>query len=237
MKINNTRSWMTVIALLLGYSLGVGTLWSDEITTPSYFGGNATTINFDQFGHREPLIGFIQGAHFRSESESHINYPDYTDQADVNGRFDTVMRALAAVEGGGAPVSQLRYASGMIHGDPDNQWGTGRNVSDMRIDFAIPQSAAAMWFIDNDFSTVRLRAYNDDSQLLETVVIPETTEGGITYRGISRLIADISYLIIDEAAGGNMDSTFIDDFTFLPEPATFTLFALGGLALLKRSGK
>ena len=183
-----------------------------EINDPSYFGGSANVVNFDQFADDAPFSDEVPGVLFRSESVAHAGYPDYTDPADIHNRFDDPMYASAGGGGGGSPVSGTRYAWGCVDFVSDMY-----NVEDMRIDFATPQQAAAMWFIDNDFSDARLRAFDSAGGLLGTTVIAEVPEGGVTYRGLAVGSPAISYLIID-GDGMPLDSTFIDDVTFTHTP-------------------
>lgn len=201
------------------------------ITTPDYFTANAELINFDQFASNSQL-SYFNGVSFSSESGSHIGFPDYTDPPDVHNRFDAAFWVTQSVPGGGYPISSPNYAAGIEYiGTEQN----GENVSDMRIDFDTPQIAIGMWFIDNDGTNIRLRVFDNIGTLIETAYIPMVPEGGTSFYGISQNVASISYAIIDEQNGLEMDSTFIDDLYYeVPEPTTILLLGLGGILIRRK---
>jgi hypothetical protein len=153
---------------------------------------------------------------FRSEDVPHALQTN--DAADASGRFGDPFGILAAVSGGGAPRSGVRYASGDEH--------TGTNTSDMRIDFASPVFAFGFWVIDNDLTDVRVAAYSAAGAAIETLIVPAVAEGGFGYHGIAA--PGISYLIIDGNDGVQLDSTFIDDLSFRPVPEPSALWLVGG---------
>jgi len=83
----------------------------------------------------------------------------------------------------------------------------------MRIEFSKDVDAFAAYFIDNDFTNVSVSAYDSSGILIEQIVIPMVPEGGVGYHGIDA--AGISLAIIEGADGQPLESTFIDDLTFI----------------------
>ena len=127
-----------------------------------------------------------------------------TDPADASGRFDQPCRFLNAVGGGGSPLSAPFYVGGHAY--------LGWETSDFRLDFPEPVDAVGAWFIDHDFSDLRVSAYATDGTLLEENVLPRVAEGGSEFHGIAA--PDIAYVIVDAVDGADLDSTFIDDLMF-----------------------
>ncbi len=210
-----------LLAVLLCFCTAT-TATAAVIGSPSYFGPDATVIGFEGLGDGSPLGVLPEGVRFASEAINRIGGPDATDPADVTGRFGQPMFALSEQPGGGTPIGS-RYASGAVH--------LGLEVSDMRIDFTTPVAAVGMWLIDNDFSDVRLRAFASDGQLLDSTVVPQVVEGGLAFRGLAVGSPSISYVIIDGPNGAIIDSTFIDDVTFVvPAPASVAVVGVAVVA-------
>ena len=184
----------------------MGTAAAEPITDPSFFDDvNATTIDFEQFPQGTLLTDQYAGLGLLLSSEDEPNTLQTTDPADAAGRFEASCRVLPGVVGGGDPTSGINY----VGGDTFN----GLNTSDMRLDFVVPVTAFGMFFIDNDFSNVRVTAYNEVGDALESVLVLEVGEGGVTYTGLF-VTEHLSYVIIDANNGEPLDSTFIDDLSF-----------------------
>lgn len=195
-----------ILAIVGGASTGSAAV----IGSPDDFGADATVITFEGLGDGAAFDLLPGGVRFASEWIDRIGGPDAIDPGDVTGRFSQPMFALSAQVGGGEPIGE-RYASGAVY--------LGWEVSDMRIDFDTPVGAVAMWFIDNDFADVRLRAFASDGTLLDSLVVPQVFEGGSTFAGLAAGPSSIAYLIIDGPDGAVIDSTFIDDLTYVvPSP-------------------
>jgi len=216
----NERSHPLLLATLITAWVFSLPAHAGVINDPSYFDTDASFVNFDSLPAGE-LTNAVPGLRFSSEGLAQIGYPDFVDPADANNRFDAPMLVTVQVDGGGAPISLPHYASGIepIGGEqPAGQF----NVSDMRFDFSPPVSAFGMWFIDNDFSDVRLRAFDSTGLLLDMTVIDQVLEGGTTFRGLSSDATGIRYIIIDgnpgDPNGEMLDSTFIDDLYYMPIP-------------------
>lgn len=232
-----------IVAALAASPFIIGTAaQAAPITDASFFTGADTLIDFESVPGTTgvPTSGSALSDQFASlgvrfSSEATPNVSQATDPADTAGRFDGDMVVLAAVSGGGAPTSGVRYASGAQF---VNQ--SGRNVSDMRIDFSIPVVAVGMQVIDNDFSTARLTAFDATGAVLESIIIPEVSEGGVAYHGIdgTKFGAAIAYLILDGNGGAMLDSTLIDDLSFrvqpVPLPGAALLFLAGAPLLVIR---
>ena len=191
---------------------------ADTINDPSYFDSvDSVTIEFEHYPGSGDLIPdeslltdqySVYGVWFSSEDVP--SALQTTDPADVAGRFETSFQVMAEVALGGSPTSGLRYASG--HNFPDGSMYDG---ADMRIDFDPPVQAFGLYVIDNDFTDVRIVAYDGSGAVLGTVIAPQVDEGGFVYCGISAI--DIAYVILDGDQGVELDSTFIDDLTFTDE--------------------
>lgn len=204
------------------------------ITDPSFFDGmNAITIGFETFPGSGDIIPHntlltdqysTLGVLFSSEDEPSAF--ETTDPGDVAGRFEAPWRILAAVGGGGAPTSGLRYASGDAF--------LGLQTSDLRIDFLTPVDAFGFFLIDNDFTDVRIRAFDAAGGLLEMLIAPQVSEGGVSYQGIS--VPTISYVIIDGNRGVSLNSSFIDELSFtpIPAPGALGLFVVAGVVHHRR---
>lgn len=223
------------IALIFGVLVAVATSTmarAGVITSPAHFPPDATTIDFESFADGEPLPGAAGPVRFASESTLRIGSADITNAVDLPLRFDAPMYALPEQSGGGVPFG-LRYAGGaLVNG--------GLPVGDMLIVFETPVAQVGMWFIDNDFSTLRLRAFDASGLVVDQTTIPQVTEGGQTYRGFAGNHPRIAYLIIDGTSPfatvpTTIDSTYIDDLTYaVPSPASFAA-ALVGLLLTSRA--
>ena len=212
-----------------------------EITDPAFFNSGDVTIDFEMFPSEmttvpdgTALTNQYAGLGVLFSSEDAPNVLQNTDKDDTDSRFDSPFRILATVAGGGVPTSGTRYASGDLFINE-----RGANVSDMRIDFINPVTAFGMYIIDNDFSTARLQAFDMNSNLVDSVVIPQVNEGGLTYSGldVSGTGNSISYFILDGNNDLVLDSTFIDDLSFrpIPLPAAAWLFVSGILGLIFKS--
>ncbi|MDY7107188.1 MAG: hypothetical protein SYC29_00990 [Planctomycetota bacterium] len=187
---------------------------AEHITDPAYFEDlEHLTIDFEKFpGDEETLppntpfsAEYAEwGALFRAED--HPDEIHTTDPEDANGRFESMCCILDAQTNGGVPTSGVRY----MHGECEHY--NGWNVSDVRIDFDPPTDAFAAYVIDNDFTDVRIAAYDADGVLLESIVVPQGEEGCVRYHGIA--MPAIGYVIIDGNNDGPLDSTFIDDLSF-----------------------
>jgi hypothetical protein len=214
------------LLLALVLSLFVGGIFAShqsvqasQITNPSFFNGKgATYIDF------EGLYGILNtqysGVEFSSE-----DYPDTlqtTDPGDTSGRFTLSARVSSAIDGLGVPTHGERYALGYWY---TGRTGNGFNVSDIRIDFLPALSAFGFYLIDNDFSDVRVTAYDGSGGFLESVIVPKVTEGGATYVGIS--YPGISYIIIDGKDGLPIDSLAFDELSSTQVPLPSGLFLLG----------
>jgi len=183
-----------------------------KITNESFFENKPSlTIDFESFPNNNSISNYqpltdqykIYGVIFSSESKPDTN--QNVDPEDISNRFDGTLTISSKIQGGGSPHSETKYAYGMFY---DSSY-----TADIRIDFINPTDAFAFYLIDNDFSDARISAYNRDGLLLSRFIVPEVDEGGSTYIGIS--VPKISYAIIDAKDGLKMDSTFIDDFTFI----------------------
>jgi len=216
---------------------------AEAINNSSFFTSipGAITIDFERFPNGEIVPdGFALTDQYKSlgvvfSSEDNPNVLQTTDPEDAEGRFEAPFKILRAQGGGGSPTSGVRYASG-------NVYLGSKGTSDMRIDFVTPVTAFGFYLIDNDFTGVRISAFDASGTLLETLIAPQVSEGGRTYRGIKAPMGStISYLIIDGEDGVDLDSSFIDDLSFTPVPLPGTLLLLGtglvGLAGIRRNFK
>lgn len=212
------------------------------VTSKSFFTAADRYVSFDSApGSSSVLPNFSSvssvysslGVRFSAESSPNTLFN--TDYADSAHRFNAPLYTMRSVGGGGAATSGANYAAGPT-------WG-GYNVSDMRIDFSVNVTAFGMYFVDNDYTTVRFSAYDAKSNLLETEYVNQVSDGGFTFRGmdLSASGKKVAYVIID--AGGLLDSTFIDDLYFraqssppLPEPMPLSLLIMGltGLFMVRR---
>ena len=201
------------------------------ITNPAFFSQPGDVfIDFDGLATGTDLTTQIPGLVFGSEPANSVGTLQTTDPADASGRFAAPITVRTALSGGGTPSSAPHYVNGEAFG--------GLETSDMRIDFTGGASAFGMQVIDNDFTDVRLQAFDAGGALLETLVIPEVNEGGVGYHGIDRTGGGpaISYFILDADGGADLDSTFLDDLSYrpvapIPAPAAM-LLALTGLGAL-----
>jgi len=194
------------------YNIGITNIEPVTITSKTFFDNkHSVTIDFESFPNDNSISNnqsltnqySIYGVIFSSENNP--NTHQNVDYVDMNGRFGGHLTISKTISGGGSPTSGIRYAYGKFH---DSSY-----TADIRIDFITPVDAFALNIIDNDYSDVRLSAYNKHGYLLGTNIVPKVSEGNSTYIGIS--IPSISYAIIDAKDGEKMDSTFIDDLTFL----------------------
>ena len=221
---------------LLG--LSVSSTNAAVILDQSFFSGSDTTIDFETFPSVSGTVpGFTALTNQYNifdvlfSSEQTPNALQTTDASDSSGRFLDPFRILPSISGGGVPTSGIRYASG-------DQY-LNLTTSDMRVDFTTGATALGMFVIDNDFSTARIQAFDNIGNLLETVVVAQTSEGGSAYYGVdvTGTGSSISYFILDGNNGIDLDSTFIDDLSIrsvsnVPLPATVWLFGSGLLGLI-----
>ena len=225
------RSLATAVALMAISAPG----FAASISSADYFRGAGSILDFESLpgvpgvpAGFTPLTDQYPGLIFSSEGAP--NTYQNTDPGDVNGRFNAPAQILPAIGGGGFPTSGVRYLGGDTYG--------GLDTSDLRIDFLSPVDAVGFNMIDNDFTNVRIQAFSALGTLLETVIVPEVGEGGVTFTGIAA--SSISYIIIDGENGGLYDSTFLDDMmyqpTVVPVPAALPLLlsALAGLGFAGR---
>lgn len=215
--------------------------YAGVITDPAFFGPGSTFIDFEDTpaipgtlpADEEALASQYAALGVLFSSEDVADDLQTTDPADASGRFGTTAFFRATIGGGGAPTSGERYISGQLQIQAFNL-----ESSDLRIDFTKPVIAFGMQIIDNDFSTARLSAFSADGTLLQSVIVPEVAEGGVSYFGIdsSDLGAAIAYAILDGADGGPLDSTFIDDLSFqqVPVPPAALLMAAPLAALFRK---
>lgn len=218
-----------IIIVVLSGIVAPGVLYALPITSTSFFSGPGTvTIDFETFPGSLSITpdGTALTTQYSSlgvlfSSEDDPNALQTTDAADAFGRFEDPFRVLALKSGGGSPSSGVRYAAGDEH--------LGFGTSDMRIDFITPVNAFGMQVIDNDFTDVRIAAFNSSGTLLETVIAPEVSEGGSAFWGIN--VPGVSYVIVDGAADGDLNSTFIDDLMYQPVPEPSTVVLLGAALL------
>jgi hypothetical protein len=203
---------IAVFGIVFVYASSFNLSLSAVINNATYFNqANDIKIDFESMPGVSgvPGVGAIfseqyPGLLFRSELR---NSPKQnTDKADSLNRFSQKFQFYQGAAGGGTPTSGIRYVSSTN--------AAGWNVPDMRVDFATPVDAFALWIIDNDFSTARISAYNVSGDLIESVVIPQVSEGGRTYRGIAA--PGISYFILDGNNNSDLDSTLLDDLSYRP---------------------
>ena len=203
---------IVALGIVLIYTSSFNASLSAVINDATYFNqANDKKIDFESM----PGVSGVPSANavfseqypgllFRSELRD--SPKQNTDKVDILGRFSQKFAIYNALAGGGIPTSGVRYASST---NP-----TGGNVPDLRVDFISPVNAFAMWIIDNDFSTARISAYDTSGNLLDSVVIPQVSEGGKTYRGLAA--PGISYFILDGNNNSDLDSTLIDDLSYRP---------------------
>ena len=80
-----------------------------------------------------------------------------------------------------------------------------------------------------------LEAFDSGGFLIESHSIAAVFgSNALDYYGIAA--SNTAFATVTDTMDNNLagDFVFIDDFSFIPEPATFVLFALGGLTLLRR---
>lgn len=224
----------TLLYLFLGLTVAATGAHAVPITSLSYFDQVGDVIidfetlsgSSDQVAEFTSLTSQYDGLLFSSESTPHALQT--TDPGDLSGRFDAPVRILPAISGGGVPTSGVRYMSGDSY--------LGLYTSDIRIDFLFGVTAVGFHIVDNDYTDVRVQAFDAAGNVLDTVIVPEVGGGGVTYAGIAA--QGISYVIIDGANGTHLDSTFIDDLSFRPVPVPaalpLMLTALGALGLSGR---
>lgn len=229
------KIWMKLLLSSLAVSgLACTAAQAATIDSDSFFAPGDVKIDFDGLTAGTSFIA-LSGVRFSAEPDGNRGSAA-TDPGDATGRFADPFQAYAAAPGGGTPSSAPIYVAG-------DYLPTAMDAADMRFDFLGGALAFGMQLIDNDFSVGRLTAFAMDGSLIDSVTIPQVSEGGSAFWGIDGAGSVISYAILDGDGGSALDSTFIDDFHYrpvapVPLPATGLLLAAGlaSLALRRKRG-
>ena len=205
------------------YAIGLGVAMlavagtrAAPITDPSFFDGlGATTIDFETFPGSTKTL-----PHITSLTDEYSGVIFSAEGTPGSETFDGAMWIVQQKGGGGTPTSGVRYATTLLPGE------YAYDTPDVRFDFSPTTEAFAVYVIDNDFTELRVTAFGTDDNELEQLIIPQSAEGGVSYHGIAS--PGISYVIIEAADGGALDSTYFDDFTFLEGSGPLCLSDIDG---------
>jgi hypothetical protein len=165
-----------------------------------------------------------------------LDVPDTLIFSDVGGSGVSVTIV------GGADIriyDMFKYgnnpnATGQALGDW--KWWGGSNTAGTTILFDKPVTSFSLragdFGADND-NFLMITAFDAQDQILAQDSVPWNATMQPPFATLSVSAPDISKVIYN-SGGSYANSTFIDDLTFVPEPATICLLGFGALSLIRR---
>ena len=185
--------------------------------------GNEAGFNAAIAGLSKTLIDFDDG----SVSEGHLITSQYASQ---NAIFSTLTGEgiFAEREAYGPLAYSPPLCAKVSNLDPS----TGEEIhSSFTIDFAEPVWGTSFYVLDiNTSQHVDFQVFDDNSQELNSYDVPR--QGDYSYLAVLSDSKNIGSVIVTCDLLG--DGIGFDDVTVVPEPATLSLLAVGGLALIRR---
>lgn len=178
----------------------------------------------DSFLPASTLLDFDDGVHLQNANTLYLDKGVEFSRDDGQG---VAIYNSSAHETSSDPYSLITV------GAPDPDYPASIWVTHLNATFTIPVSQVGAYY-GNTYTKLTLSAYGQNGALLGEVTVDSNGS-----RDVDQFIGLSSNELIYSVRFHNNETRFavaIDDFRFspVPEPATISLFALGGLALRRK---